>query len=84
MYVIGMKLLLKLTFASVSGKYKALMIKNLPLTLSVDEQMIPYFGRHSCKMYMKGKPVRFGCVRPVGTCSNSYHKLDETTIMIMS
>ena len=28
--------------------------------LSIDEQMIPYFGRHSCKMYMKGKPVRFG------------------------
>jgi len=28
--------------------------------LSIDEQMIPYFGRHSCKMFMKGKPVRFG------------------------
>ena len=28
--------------------------------LSVDEQMVPYFGRHSCKMFMKGKPVRFG------------------------
>jgi len=28
--------------------------------LCVDEQMIPYFGRHSCKMYMRGKPVRFG------------------------
>ena len=28
--------------------------------LSIDEQMVPYFGRHSCKMYMKGKPVRFG------------------------
>ncbi|KAK9711703.1 Transposase IS4 [Popillia japonica] len=28
--------------------------------LSVDEQMVPYFGRHSCKMYIKGKPVRFG------------------------
>ena len=28
--------------------------------LSVDEQMVPYFGRHSCKMYMHGKPVRFG------------------------
>lgn len=28
--------------------------------LSVDEQMIPYFGKHSCKMFMKGKPVRFG------------------------
>jgi len=29
-------------------------------SLSIDEQMIPYFGRHSCKMFMKGKPVRFG------------------------
>ena len=28
--------------------------------LSVDEQMIIYFGRHSCKMFLKGKPVRFG------------------------
>ena len=28
--------------------------------LSIDEQMIPYFGHHSCKMFMKGKPVRFG------------------------
>ena len=28
--------------------------------LSIDEQMVPYFGRHSCKMFMKGKPVRFG------------------------
>lgn len=27
---------------------------------SIDEQMVPYFGRHSCKMYIKGKPVRFG------------------------
>lgn len=22
--------------------------------------MVPYFGRHSAKMFMKGKPVRFG------------------------
>lgn len=28
--------------------------------LSIDEQMVPYFGRHSCKMYIKGKPIRFG------------------------
>lgn len=28
--------------------------------LSIDEQMIPYFGRHSCKMFIKGKPIRFG------------------------
>ena len=28
--------------------------------LSVDESMVPYFGRHSCKQYTKGKPIRFG------------------------
>lgn len=27
---------------------------------SINEQMVPYFGRHSCKMFMKGKPIRFG------------------------
>ena len=28
--------------------------------LSVDESMVPYFGKHSAKMYIKGKPIRFG------------------------
>ncbi|KAK9729882.1 Transposase IS4 [Popillia japonica] len=28
--------------------------------LSIDEQMVPYFGRHSAKMFIRGKPVRFG------------------------
>ncbi|XP_041364181.1 piggyBac transposable element-derived protein 3-like [Gigantopelta aegis] len=28
--------------------------------MSIDEQMLPYFGRHSGKMYMHGKPVKFG------------------------
>ncbi|GBN95771.1 Chimeric ERCC6-PGBD3 protein [Araneus ventricosus] len=27
--------------------------------LSIDERMVHYFGRHGCKMYMKGKPVKF-------------------------
>ena len=27
---------------------------------SVDESMVPYFGRHSCKLYIKGKPIRIG------------------------
>lgn len=28
--------------------------------LSIDEMMIPYTGKHSCKMFMQNKPVRFG------------------------
>lgn len=28
--------------------------------LSIDERMIPYFGRHSYKMFIRGKPIRFG------------------------
>lgn len=28
--------------------------------LSVDEQMIAYYGRHSLKMFIRGKPIRFG------------------------
>lgn len=28
--------------------------------LSIDEQMIAYYGRNSCKMFIEGKPIRFG------------------------
>lgn len=28
--------------------------------LNYDEAMVKYFGRHSCKQYIKGKPIRFG------------------------
>ena len=28
--------------------------------LSIDESMVPYFGRHSAKMFIRGKPIRFG------------------------
>ncbi|XP_033231548.1 piggyBac transposable element-derived protein 3-like, partial [Belonocnema kinseyi] len=28
--------------------------------LSVDESMCPYFGRHSCKQHIHGKPISFG------------------------
>ena len=27
--------------------------------LSIDESMVPYFGKHGAKMYIKGKPIRF-------------------------
>ena len=28
--------------------------------LSVDEQMLPYFGKHSAKMFIRNKPIKFG------------------------
>lgn len=28
--------------------------------LSYDESMISYYGRHPCKQFLKGKPIRFG------------------------
>ncbi len=37
-------------------------LKNAPTTnaFSIDESMIPYFGRHGCKQFIRGKPIRFG------------------------
>ena len=29
-------------------------------TISIDESMIPYFGRHGTKQYIHGKPIKFG------------------------
>ena len=28
--------------------------------LSIDESMVPYYGCHSCKQFIRGKPIRFG------------------------
>jgi len=28
--------------------------------ISVDESMVPYYGRHSSKQFIRGKPIRFG------------------------
>ena len=37
-------------------------IKYAPLEqqLSIDESMVPYFGRHGAKQFIRGKPIRFG------------------------
>ncbi|KAH7933397.1 hypothetical protein HPB49_012215 [Dermacentor silvarum] len=29
-------------------------------SLRIDESMVPYYGHHSCKMSIRGKPIRFG------------------------
>lgn len=52
-------------FAKLRPFFDAINIRNKQFgifsdNLSIDEQMVPYFGRHSCKMFIKGKPVRFG------------------------
>ena len=40
--------------------------------LSIDEQMVPYYGHHSCKMFIKGKPIRFGFKNWVLATSSGY------------
>lgn len=39
---------------------------------SVDEAMVPYFGRHGCKQFIKGKPIRWGYKFWVGTTRLGY------------
>ena len=50
-------------------------IKNTPRcsSFSIDEAMVPYYGRHGCKQHIKGKPLRFGfkqwvLATPMGYC----------------
>ena len=28
--------------------------------ISIDESIVPYYGRHGCKQYNQNKPVKFG------------------------
>lgn len=37
-----------------------LMFGVLHESLSIDESMVPYFGKHPCKQFIRGKPIRFG------------------------
>ena len=30
--------------------------------ISEDKSMVPYFGRHSCKQFIKAKPIIFGFI----------------------
>ena len=46
--------------------------------LSIDEQMVPHFGRHSFKMFIRGKPIRFGYKNWVLASSYGYPYKFET------
>ena len=46
--------------------------------LSTDEQMVPYFGRHSAKMFIRGKPIRFGYKNWVLISSDGYPYKSES------
>lgn len=39
---------------------------------SVDEAMVPYFGRHGCKQFIPGKPIRWGYKLWVGCSISGY------------
>ena len=46
--------------------------------LAIDEQMIPYFGRHFAKMFIRGKLIRFGYKNWVLATSDGYPYKFET------
>lgn len=59
------------------NKLNNIFIRYAPISsnLSIDESMIPYFGRNGCKQFIKGKPIRFGykawvLALPSGYCIN--------------
>ena len=46
-------------------------------SVSTDKSMVPYFGRHACKQYMRNKPVKFGykfwvAATPLGSANQCY------------
>ena len=56
--------------------------------LSIDEQIVPYFGHHRCKMYHKEKPIRFGFQNWVlatddGTPIHFFRMAEKVTILPM-
>jgi len=44
--------------ASLNDRW--LLFKPPAYHLSIDETMVPYFGKHGCKQHVHGKPIRFG------------------------
>ncbi|KAM8702083.1 hypothetical protein ACLKA7_004944 [Drosophila subpalustris] len=45
---------------AAANNYSSFVTSIIEMKTLLDEQMIAYYGRHSCKMFIKGKPIRFG------------------------
>ena len=64
-------------FAKIRPLVKILntkFLQNSPIEefYSFDESMCEYFGRHGCKQFIKGKPIRFGFKIWCGTTTLGY------------
>lgn len=64
-------------YAKVRPLYDALNKNFFDLTPheehhSVDESMVPYFGRHSLKQFIRNKPIRYGYKTWVATTYQGY------------
>ena len=47
-------------FANLNKSGKWIKLGASTGAYSVDEMMVPYYGRHSSKQFIRGKPIRFG------------------------
>ncbi len=54
-----------------------------PGNASIDESMIPYFGRHPAKQSIRGKPVRWGYKAWVAADPNGYAFLFTKAKMVI-
>lgn len=64
-------------FAKMRPLFDSLNKKNLEYAPveenhSIDEAMVPYFGRHGCKQFIRGKPIRWGYKFWVGATKLGY------------
>lgn len=57
-------------FSLINKKF--IEFANVEENHSIDEAMIPYYGRHPCKQFIRGKPIRWGYKFWVGTLRLGY------------
>ncbi len=47
-------------FHNLNRACSKLVALSKDVRFSVDESMVPYYGRHSSKQYIRGKPIQYG------------------------